>query len=1043
MNPQNSRTSRSSSVSKAPGVSSGTGSQNMNFPGNNENQSEKIQKIIEADHRTDYEGSLLFEEIKHFQFFETFNERNVNNYFEKNAFIHICKKARYEKHPPGKVVFRQQDSSNGKLYIIFSGEVSIVVHGSDFFVGPPPEEELEIPVKTVHVEESSINISDASPNANSKEKVESTPTSTGTPKEGAKSPEIQEAAKTFSRIVKSKFAGITALKHKSRKASPPDRSTPTPGGSPVMSAEKTPQIREPSRESHLSTLSGPFSLAHERSSIRASFRSPNRKMTRLSTDEAAEEKSQEKEKAKTITPQSKLRAVTKLTLTTIRLGKIVGGYTKDPSEIMAFKKEAFDLVVKRYGKVQNKLERGGFFGEKALFDNTPRSATVICNTECQFLVISKRDFNFIQKNFDCKRKQVIKFMIDFIPDIENITAHEAVERLMYLLQEKTYERGNCIINEGDHGDKLYLLFEGSCEIIKNIKLEESGGPIDNQADLQRLLRNGQGQVQQIPVCNIQKGVFLGEEILYDSRTSYNFSVRVSSAFAKIFAINKDHFCHKFPIAAQNEVQRVYSSKVTNYAGIIKDLLETRFSDMTLTRSFNTTKELDLFLVYGRLALRTKTFADVRRSQTTQMPLDSNRSTEMRQKKKEITIDQESAILHKSIDLGQYNKTEKNVNVMQVKKNLYPFMRSIVSPSQCTYVQKNRLNVGPKTSKNEDTGKDDSIDQNKSLKVTCKPSPKHGEVDVFHQTAYISSMMDTGLNKSIEISPEQRRNLGLRIDLRDEFQESLAQAPTVQKRNATERAKRRSMDETIINNNNVSLDINTEEFLEQDKRALKVLQIKRKKIMMKKEPLPSVPSNDNNGRLELLFKRAQRQIKRSVFIDQSITRTGHFKIPEMEHFQLSSETLNVELSSPPKQEKLNLTDIERMMRTDMGSVDTKNSSPRTRKNRKNHSFQLQGEEWFTMTRFMTTNGSSKNASVAAPATALNEPPQETYIAYPQQSLRDKKEETHGSRLKKKHKILLQLKTKRLRDSLQVQSNSMCVPATNKSQTTKNGPPSFRI
>lgn len=1017
--------------------SSNAGSPNTHAPMTNENQSEKLQKILEADHRTDYEGSLIFEEIKHFQFFETFNERNVNNYFEKNAFIHICKKARYEKFPAGKVVFTQHDPSNGKLFLIYSGEVSIVVSGSDFFVGPPPEKEPEPPVKTIEVEESPNNSANES-KANSKEKAELTPSSTdSTNKESTKGSEGKEA-KSFSKIVKSKFAGLSALKHKGRKASPVEKSTPTPGGSPLLSAEKeTPKIKDPARESRMSNilnLSGGFSLSQERPSIRASFRSSNRKMTRLTTDEADEEKIHEKEKSQTVSAQSKLRAVTTLTLTTIRLGKIVGGYANDPSEIMAFKKEAFDMAVRKYGKVQNKLERGGFFGEKALFDNTPRSATVICNTECEFLVISKRDFNFIQKNFDCKRRQVLKFMIDNIPDIENITAHEAVERLMYLLQEKTYERGTYVINEGDKGDKLYLLFDGSCEILKNVKLEESGGFIDNQVDLQRLLRNGQGQVQQVPVCNIQKGVFFGEEILYDSRTSYNFTLRVSSAFAKIFAINKDSFANKFPIASQNEVQRIYSSKVTNYAGIIKDLLDTRFSDMTLTKNFNTTKELDLFIVYGRISLRPKTFADVRKSQTAQIPSENNnRSFEVRPKKKDMSLDQESALLHKSIDLGQYNKTEKNCNVMQMKKNLYPFMRSIVSPSKCTHVQKNRLNIGSKSINIEDPRKEEVGDHKKGLEIIRKQGTIHGEVEPFHPTSsYISSMMNT----SLEISPEKRRNLGLRIDLRDELQEALAQAPTTNKKNATERAKRRSLDEAITNMN---LDINTEEFLEQDKRALKVLQIRRKKISMKKEPHPAIPSNDNNGRLETLFKRAQRRIKKSTFVDQTLTRTGHFRIPEMEHFQLSSETLNVALTSPPKQDQLNLTDIERMMRTDMGSIDTKNSSPRTRKSRKTPSFQLQGEEWFTMTRFVTTNtNTSKNEPVAVP-----NDPKESYIAYTQPILSTRNEETHGSRLKKKHKILLQLKSKRDRDSLQVHANSMGISITNKSQTTRNNPLSFQI
>lgn len=88
---------------------------------------------MHSDARTDYEAKLLYEHIKHFSFFQTFNERNAGNNFESEAFSQLCKNAKYEKLPPGRVIFKQGDTSDGKMYIVYSGEVAVVTKNLDLF----------------------------------------------------------------------------------------------------------------------------------------------------------------------------------------------------------------------------------------------------------------------------------------------------------------------------------------------------------------------------------------------------------------------------------------------------------------------------------------------------------------------------------------------------------------------------------------------------------------------------------------------------------------------------------------------------------------------------------------------------------------------------------------------------------------------------------------------------------------------------------------------------------------------------------------------
>ncbi len=49
-------------------------------------------------------------------------------------------------------------------------------------------------------------------------------------------------------------------------------------------------------------------------------------------------------------------------------------------------------IVKRSGKKVATLGTGSVVGELSLLDNGPRTATVVCDTECQVLVISRGNF---------------------------------------------------------------------------------------------------------------------------------------------------------------------------------------------------------------------------------------------------------------------------------------------------------------------------------------------------------------------------------------------------------------------------------------------------------------------------------------------------------------------------------------------------------------------------------------------------------------------------------------------------------------------------
>ncbi len=69
-----------------------------------------------------------------------------------------------------------------------------------------------------------------------------------------------------------------------------------------------------------------------------------------------------------------------------------------------------DIVQK--GHVVETLEPGNMFGEMALIDSAPRSATAVANTDCELVAINARRFEFMVQETPNFALTVMKVMTD-------------------------------------------------------------------------------------------------------------------------------------------------------------------------------------------------------------------------------------------------------------------------------------------------------------------------------------------------------------------------------------------------------------------------------------------------------------------------------------------------------------------------------------------------------------------------------------------------------------------------------------------------------
>lgn len=140
------------------------------------------------------------------------------------------------------------------------------------------------------------------------------------------------------------------------------------------------------------------------------------------------------------------------------------------------KKTEIDLqFLANYGKIEefkhiNTLKEGDFFGELALINNKPRTATVEAAEVCYLAVVSKKDF----KKILCT--DAVKSLEERVTFLKNLPAFTEVSKLslqkfVYNFSEVTYKKDQKVFDEADLADSIYFVKSGEIKICRRDVLE--------------------------------------------------------------------------------------------------------------------------------------------------------------------------------------------------------------------------------------------------------------------------------------------------------------------------------------------------------------------------------------------------------------------------------------------------------------------------------------------------------------------------------------------------------------------------------------------
>ena len=159
-------------------------------------------------------------------------------------------------------------------------------------------------------------------------------------------------------------------------------------------------------------------------------------------------------------------------------------------------------------------ENGDSFGELAIMYNAPRAASCIAKGDVQLWALDRVSFNVILMKTAISNRTAMKEVLLKIPVFAQLTEYELLT-IADSMQEETFGDKSIICNQGDRGDKFYLVDEGVAVCTQS--------------------ENG----KEVEVARLSSGTFFGEIALLTTKPR-QATVRAEGTL-KCFTLNRKTF----------------------------------------------------------------------------------------------------------------------------------------------------------------------------------------------------------------------------------------------------------------------------------------------------------------------------------------------------------------------------------------------------------------------------------------------------------------------------------------------------------------------
>lgn len=110
---------------------------------------------------------------------------------------------------------------------------------------------------------------------------------------------------------------------------------------------------------------------------------------------------------------------------------------------------------------------GEAFGELALLYNAPWAATIVAKEPSLLWGLDRNTFNHIVKDSAMRNRQMYEEFLKKVPLLSSMDSYEWLA-IADAFVKSTFKKGEKVITEGEEGNVLFFLYEGTAEAIKKI-----------------------------------------------------------------------------------------------------------------------------------------------------------------------------------------------------------------------------------------------------------------------------------------------------------------------------------------------------------------------------------------------------------------------------------------------------------------------------------------------------------------------------------------------------------------------------------------------
>lgn len=210
------------------------------------------------------------------------------------------------------------------------------------------------------------------------------------------------------------------------------------------------------------------------------------------------------------------------------------------------------------GRVINSIKAGSSFGEKALENNAPRSASVISTSSCKLFVLYASDYKNMVALAQAKiNSEMVEFLHTLCPAFA-IFSSAKIFHMVKQFTKRSYEKGQIIFVQGELSTGLAVIESGEVSITRSVYIIDMQLKSKSCGSLLPPVGSCSSSTMKthlrIPMATLQAGDIFGDDTCR-SKTTNTYGA-VASSRVQIIFINIKQACEFFKGKAVDHLMHI-------------------------------------------------------------------------------------------------------------------------------------------------------------------------------------------------------------------------------------------------------------------------------------------------------------------------------------------------------------------------------------------------------------------------------------------------------------------------------------------------------